>query len=262
MRDIDSAYHIPIGRVTRWLVVTAAALVAFSVAGQIVRHYTGYDGVAVRLFYVDTELNVPTFFAVALLLTASVLLGIIAANRRRTGFDDWVKWAVLCGGFFVMALDEGAAVHERLIRPVRALLGEGPYGLLYYAWVVPAILLVVALGLYFMRFLSRLPAYTRAQFLIAATLFLGGAIGVELAGGAWAEERGTGNIGYGLIVNVEEGLELIGTIVFINALLIYMAAYVRSFDIRFGAAPALQADRPAVEVTPLHVHRSTKTLTG
>lgn len=248
MSEADRPYHVSIERVTHWLVVTTTALIVLSVAGQFVRHYTGYDGVAIRLFYVDFERNVPTFFAVVLLLGASVLLGIITCSRRRASKPDWVPWAVLCAGFFVMALDEAAAVHERLVDPLRGLLGDGPYGVFYYAWVVPAIGLVVLLGVYFIPFLARLPRETRAQFLIAATLFVGGAVGIELAGGAFAEWRGTGNLGYALIVNVEEGLEMAGSVVFIHALLRFMAVHVRAVNVRFDPAPAAHESGHASDV--------------
>ena len=85
-------------------------------------------------------------------------------------------------GFVVMAFDEGWSIHETLVNPIRSLLGSSRLGIFYFAWVVPGIAIVLALGLYFLGFLRRLPGLTRRQFILAAALFLGGAIGMELPG--------------------------------------------------------------------------------
>jgi hypothetical protein len=57
----------------------------------------------------------------------------------------------------------------------------------------------------------------------AATLFLGGALGVELVGSRYAEFHGGENLTYNIIATVEESLEMAGVIVFIYALLKYIA---------------------------------------
>jgi hypothetical protein len=72
-----------------------------------------------------------------------------------------------------------------------------------------------------MKFLLHLPAKTRLRFLIAATIYLGGAIGVELFGSQHAELYGYENLTYSMIATLEESLEMTGLIVFIWALMNY-----------------------------------------
>ena len=131
-----------------------------------------------------------------------------------------------------MAFDEAFAFHERLIDPICLLLGDRHLGVFYYGWVIPGIALVIAVALIFMRFLLRLPSGTRRSFLLAALLYLGGSLGVELIGGAYEESHGRENLRYSMIATVEESLELAGLIVFIYALLAYISA---SYDeVRFA----------------------------
>lgn len=68
---------------------------------------------------------------------------------------------------------------------------------------------------------------------MAATLYLGGAIGVEMAGGRYAELHGTNNWTYSMIVTVEESLEIAGLIVFIWALLKYCTDNYKEVRFRF-----------------------------
>jgi len=115
------------------------------------------------------------------------------------------------------------------------MLGDGDLGIFYFAWVIPGIALVLVLGLFFLRFLLSLPATTRRRFLIAATLYLGGALGVELIGGQYAELHGFESFTYSMIATVEESLEMAGLILFIRALLKYCAESYKEVGFRFEA---------------------------
>lgn len=215
------------GSVARVLVGVAALLVGLSLAGQLFRYATGHDRVfgLLRIFNLDLESNVPALFSVVLLLLAAFLLMIIALLEKKRAASDVLPWAVLSAGFGLMAVDESVSIHETLIAPVREWLGGQDLGIFYFAWVLPAIALVFVLGVYFLPFLFRLPARTRYAFVAAATVYLGGAIGVELFEGRFREAQGNQNMAYNLIVSIEEGLEMAGVIVFIYALLSYLAEY-------------------------------------
>ncbi len=241
---------------------TKVAIVLGSIAGLLVLanvviltadYYTGYTSVVihklVKLFNLDLESNVPTFFSVLILFTASLLLALITANTRIRKGSHALEWAVLTLGFLFMAFDEMASVHERLIEPMRSLLGVDALGMLYYAWVVPAFALVAFLGVGFLRFLIDLPSKTRWLFMIAASMYLGGALGFELLEGV----VGDGTLPYNIFVCVEESLEMGGVIVFIWALLGYLADCSRSGDLRLELSPhSLEAKRSGL-VTDLGV---------
>lgn len=219
--------------VARILGVLAVLLVLASIGGQFSKHVIGHGSLKglVPLFYVNEERNIPTYFSVLLLLGAALLLGFITALNARRGEPHGSKWAVLAFGFVFLAYDEGFKVHEKLHPPMRELLGDSDLGIFYFSWVIPGIVIVLLLALYFLSFLRHLPATTRFQFLAAGALYVGGAIGVELLAGRHAELHGQQSFAYSMIVTVEESLEKAGLIVFIWALLKYCAD--RYGDVRF-----------------------------
>lgn len=221
--------------IVRVLGAVAFLLVLASTGGQLTAYLTGHDHVygLVRLFYFDAEQNIPTFFSTFLLLFAALLLAVITVLKRNRTASHVSHWAILSFGFLFMAADEAVSLHERLVEPTRKLLGGGKLGVFYFAWVIPGIALVIVLALFFLRFLLRLPTKTRLTFLMAAILYIGGAIGFELIGGRYAELHGLQNLTYGMIATVEESLEMAGVIIFIWALLAYIADNHKEVRCRF-----------------------------
>ncbi|THI83582.1 MAG: multidrug transporter [Nitrospira sp. CG24A] len=209
--------------------VIAGVLVTISLAGQLIRYVGGHDHVygllltSEKLFNVDNERNITTLFSVFLLLCAAFLLGLISILKRQPQDPDCSKWMILTCGFIYLATDEGWSFHEMLIEPIRKLLGHDNLGVFFFAWVIPAMAGVVILALFFLRFLLRLSPSARWSFLGAGAIFLGGAIGAEMLGGRYAESHGSHNLTYQLITHLEESMEMAGIIVFIYALLRYLA---------------------------------------
>jgi hypothetical protein len=221
--------------VARVLGAVAFLLVLASIVGQLAKYLLGFDRVygLVHLFYVNDEQNIPTVFSVLLLFCAALLLTVITVLKKTEKDPDVTRWAILAFGFLCMAVDEASSIHEKLITPVRGLLGDGPFGIFYFAWVIPGIAVVCVLTLFFLRFLWRLPAKTRFTSVIGATLFIGGVIGIELAGGRYAELHSEENLTYSMITALEESLEMAGLIVFIYALLKYIADNYKEVQFRF-----------------------------
>ena len=223
--------------IARVLAVMAIVLILASIAGQFSKFVLGHGNLKglVALFNLDAEDNIPTHFSAVLLLFAALLLAIIAILNRQQRVPHVSKWAILSFGFLFMSFDEASSVHESMVAPVRTLLGDSDLGFFYWAWVIPGIILVVMLALYFRRFLLDLPATVRIRFLTAALIYIGGAIGCELIGGRYVELHGDQNLVTSLIATVEEGLEMAGIIVFIWALLKYYADYYQEVRFRFKA---------------------------
>jgi hypothetical protein len=221
--------------IARVLGAVAFLLVLASIGGQLTAYLTGHAQVygLVWLFDVDAEKNIPTVFSTLLLLFAALLLAVITVLERKQTCSPVSQWALLSFGFLFMAADEAWSLHERLNNPVSKLLGDGNFGIFYYAWVLPGIALVLVLALCFLRFLLRLPAKTKRTFIIAATLYIGGAIGVELIGGRFIALHKTPNLTYSMIVTVEESLEMAGVIIFIRALLVFIADNYKEVQFRF-----------------------------
>lgn len=238
-------------RIVTALSVVAVVLVIASVASQLALHASGHPAFAAvsKLLFVDAERNIPTAFSSLLLLLSALLLAVIAVLKHQRGEAFVLHWSLLSLGFVAMAVDEAMSFHEKLVGPMRNLLGNEDLGIFYFAWVVPAMGLVLVLGLFFLRFLWRLPRRTAGLFVLAAALYLGGALGVELIGGRYAEQHGTEGLAFGMIATVEESLEMAGIIVYLWALLTYLAGHYGEVRlvIAQGSAPAAvsSGSRPA-----------------
>jgi hypothetical protein len=221
--------------IARILGGAALILVVASIAGNFSTLVLGHSHLKglVPLFNLDREHNIPTFFSMLLLLTSALLLSGIAIINGKQRLPHVSKWAILSFGFLFMSYDEIFAVHEKLIMPLRTLLGDSNLDIFYFAWVIPGIAVVFVLGLFFYKFLLYLPAKTRLRFLISATLYIGGAIGMEMIGGRYGLLHGEKNWTYAMIVTVEESLEMAGLIFFIYALLKYGAESYKEVHFKF-----------------------------
>lgn len=230
----SEAIRIGITPFVRILAGTAALLCLVSLAGQIAFYEFGYDKnvILLQLFNVDAEHNIPTFFSSALLSAAAILLGVTAAAERKRQSRDAAGWLILAIGFGLLSLDEIAVLHEKLIDPIRAMIGPYAAKFLYFAWVIPALAGILVVGLGFLGFLKRLEPKTRRAFLASAAVYLGSAVGFELFAGRYAYDNGTRTLAYQLLATAEEFLEMAGAIIFIRAVLARMADRFPRLDFR------------------------------
>lgn len=227
-------------KVLSLLLAVIGVLVLASLATQVLRFHLGHDYAKglVPAFFVDRENNVPTWFSTILLFLCAILLAVIAAARHAAGDRFARHWTVLAGGFVLMSLDEAAGIHELLIQPMRQTLEAG--GAFYFSWIIAGMGLVALLGLYFLRFVIELEVRWRRLFLAAAALYLGGALGLEMVGGAWVDARGFDNFTYTLIALAEETLEMLGASLFVYGLLAFIAAERREVRVPLGT----ETERP------------------
>jgi len=209
---------------TRLLALTVAALAAAGVALQYLKHIRGHDHVfgLVRLFDLDRESNVPTWYASAALLLAGLLVAGVAGEKRRAADPFARHWTGLAAILVYLSCDEGAALHEHLILPIQQ--GLGLDGVFYFAWVVVGIPVAGLVAIAYARFLRSLPRPTARLIALAGALYVAGAIGLEMVGAWWWDRHGGGDrFAYALITAVEETLEMAGVVVFIHAIAAYAA---------------------------------------
>ncbi|MCH8828159.1 MAG: hypothetical protein IID45_01130 [Planctomycetes bacterium] len=114
-------------------------------------------------------------------------------------------------------MDETAQIHEH------ASDWFDLNGAFYYGWVRPAGIVVLLIGLCYLKFLGHLSRRSRIQFMIAGATYVGGALGVEMGLGFWADMVGDENFVYSLIDLVEEGLEILGATLFLFELAEYIS---------------------------------------
>jgi hypothetical protein len=215
----------PPARVALLLLAASGVLVALSLATR----YGAYRAevaapgsarvaawkVVMKLFDVNSENNVPTWFSSLLLSGDALLAGLVAAIVRRARGRDARHWAALAVLLSLLSLDEVASLHERLPDPVAALVG-GAGGALHFAWVLPGALLALAVGSAFVGFLARLPGSTRRLVATAGVVYLGAAAGLESLSGMVLEAHGDRAM-YLLVSAAEEGLEMVGGVLLLYA---------------------------------------------
>jgi hypothetical protein len=234
-------------RLRRTLPLLAGVLTGAGLAAEVALYAGGRRelGPLVAFLSLSYEGNLPTWYASALLLLCALVLAAVAGAARRAGEAGGRAWGVLAAVFAFLSLDEAVGLHEHL-----ALLELS--GVLFFSWVVPAAALVLAGGALCVPFLRALPPRRRGQFLLAAALYVGGALLMELPLGWWTERAGNDNLPYALIDHVEEALELLGAGHFLAALVEELEGRVQ-LSLRTGrlgaeALPAPPAgDAPAPE---------------
>lgn len=233
----EDAIRLHPDRIVRTLLGIVLLLLVASYLGQISKYVFGYDSVKglVQMFNVNEERNLPTFFSVLLALSCAFLLTMHGVVSRISHQRDSAYWFALGLGFLFVAYDEAFQVHEQLIAPTRALLGEHATGVLYFSWVVPGIAGVAAVLAVFTRFALRLPRATRRRFLLSFAIYVGGCIGMELVSGRYVELHG-GDLVHSLLTTIEEGLEMLGLTCFVRALLLHITASSRHLKLDLGAA--------------------------
>ena len=185
----------------------------------------------ISFFYVDKESNLPTFYSSLALLFCSVLLAIIAKSKYKN-YDKYRHyWKFLSLIFLYLSIDENAKIHEMTAATVRSFLNVS--GFLYYAWVIPAIILFSLFALIYLKFVLSLPKKIRFLFIFAAAIFVSGAVGIEMIEANFRLIEGKHNLTYAIMATVEETFEMVGIAIFMYALLKYLQQYIEPLKIRW-----------------------------
>lgn len=211
----------------QWIKILSSIMTLFvflSVAANFIRYSIGVSNEmlssVLRRFDLDSELNFPAFFSSVIILFASQLFFVIYHNCRERQFERY--WLYLSFIFLVLALDEATSMHEQLIEPLR--IAFNLEGLLYFSWVLPALLFLLIFVAVYLRFFLSLAVTFRKHFLLSALMYVGGAVGLEMVGGAYAEQMVEVDFTYKMITTLEETLEMMGIILLIHTQLVYIKA--------------------------------------
>ena len=187
-----------------------------------------------QLFNLDEESSVPVWFSAMALVAAAALLAVIARDAFARQDTAARYWALLGFIFLFLSFDEAAAIHEHLIPLGQRLVPTG--GIFHFAWIIPYGVALAVLFLVLLPFLKSLPRQTMWRFMFAGALYVGGAMGLEMVGGAVISAAGLGGsvAAYHLVATAEETLEMLGISTFIYALIRYMADENIGVSLTFG----------------------------
>jgi hypothetical protein len=167
------------------------------------------DWVHGAFFDLDEEESFGTWFSAVILLYAGRLLLGRARSAKGEGDPYHPMWFVLAIGFHLLSIDEVVGMHEYVNTVSEDI-----------RWTTFAAVIVALLGLAYLPFLSALPSRIRLLFIVAAVVYVGGAVGVERATDWYDAHDLLDTLAYNLWTAVEETMEMTGAIVFIYALLL------------------------------------------
>jgi len=159
-----------------------------------------------ELFDVDEEESIPTWFSSVILLVAAASLFLLYTAKRKLRDPYQHAWLGLCFGFLFMSIDEIAGFHETV------------NSVIDFSWAVLGLAVAFAALFAYVKFLASLPAITAVKFIAAGTIFVGGAVGVELATEPYLYNDELDTLAYNLWTAVEEAMEMGGVIFFLAAL--------------------------------------------
>lgn len=215
----------------------AAGILLFTVLHlivQVLRFALGDHSLygALTMFSLGSDRNFPTAFAALVILCCALLLAVNGRAARQAGEPGAASWHALALVFLFLACDEMLEIHERLIDPMRRVFDTG--GLFHYAWVIPYGIATIVFAIVALPFLRRLPSLSRRLFVVAGAMFVTGAIGMEMLGGAHASVHGSGNVTYVAWQTIEELLEMSGMGLFLYALAAHLEARFGGVALRLG----------------------------
>ena len=199
----------------RWLSLITGALLAAHFITQVGIYGFGADKHWLDVLNMDREMNLPTLFSALLMLSSALLLRRLSKAPGREAVADWT---LLSRIFVFLALDESLQIHEILILPG---LRHQVHPALASTWVIPYGLIALGLLWRMRHFLRALPAKTSRRFLRSGGVYVLGTLGMEMVG-SFAVRSGSirlHSIWYGTITGVEESLEILGLILFLQALM-------------------------------------------
>ena len=133
-----------------------------------------------RVFNIDQEANIPTWFTAGVALYLAMMASMIASAVKSQSKSAWSWRGIALMGIYI-AMDEVAGFHELAIDPIRDNWEISPW--LYQSWVIPAMAVVIIIALVYIRFLWKLPVYTKVYLILGALIYIAGGVGVQSVGG-------------------------------------------------------------------------------
>ena len=214
---------IPTKKIVGFLLITTIIINLLGLLRNIFEYVLNFESGSelLEIFNLNEEQNIPALYSAAILLFCSVIIYYISLNKKNPRDRYYRHWLWLSIIFFYLSLDEAISIHENL--QVRFLLEKED--ILYHdSWVIVFSILVAIFIFTYRRFLLHLPWKTRRMFIISGFIYIFGCMGMEVVGSFTQEFYGKASMVHAMATTIEEFLEMMGIVVFINTLLSYSRA--------------------------------------
>ncbi|WP_224996776.1 hypothetical protein [Cesiribacter sp. SM1] len=209
-------------KITYCLGAIICLLVLANIAGMIGYYYFGHNTsyYTIEYFKLSSEKNFPTYFSSAQLLFCAILLAVIANIRKKQAAGDFWHWLGLSAILLFLSADESIMIHEVIAEKVRNTLNTT--GVFYFAWIIPYSFLVLAVAVAYIPFLLKLPAAVKKTIVLAGSVFVAGALGLEAVESYYFTTTGKRGLVFDTLTTIEETMEMAGILIFLHALLCYI----------------------------------------
>ncbi len=218
-------------KIIKLLSLVAIILIGIHITILGVQFYTGIPVKLelLRMFNLDVEANLPTLFSYSILFFSAFLFYLLSKVSQDKKSKDRPFWLGLSFIFTFLAFDESIKIHEAVGALTEKFVEANGY--VNYPWVIPYAVLVLVVGLFYIRFFWRMERKVFWSFVGAAVMYVSGAIGCELLGANEVSLHGDHTVLYSIYSTTEESLEIFGVIFLIYILLDLLADI--SFKLNF-----------------------------
>ena len=207
--------------IAKYLTFAIIFLTICSIAVQIGKYVFDYREPWTRIFNLDREMNIPTWYSGLMLVSCGLIIRGIFSIKKSQSDRWWRQWRTLSIIFFILAFDEIASIHEILIIDDLADALNLP-SFWHSVWVIPGTILVAIFIWKYWKFILYLPNQLKRYFIIAISVYVGGALGMEMVGSYYDGIDGQQNLVYAMLATIEEVMEMMGCVIFIYGLLTYL----------------------------------------
>lgn len=186
--------------------VVIAALVLMSVLADLTT--SSMESTVWKAASLDSESSLATVYAILQVGTcaaAAFLVSFVLRRRGRPWAGHWFAVGLL---LVAVAVEEQVGWHETLSHKLTDAWDTS--GLLRFAWVLPGVVVVGLLTVVFLRFVVALPPPIRGLVVAAASVYVAGAVGVEMFSGLADDGRVSLSTAWVALTTLEETLELLG----------------------------------------------------
>ncbi|MDJ1505970.1 hypothetical protein [Xanthocytophaga agilis] len=170
--------------------------------------------------------TINTFFIVAILLAAAILLSVIAHIKRNKSFV-W-HWFGLSVGFFLLAFYEATDMYAKFDESLQKSFQ--PVAMLFFQrWIVPIFVVLVILFVIYTKFLTHLSLRTRIFFIATEFIYITSTFVEETIRIDYKNSL-PDSLSLQVLLVIADGVKMLGGAIFIFALLDYMNKYIPRVD--------------------------------